>query len=267
MNFYPTRYSELSNSEVNELYRSQNWDGMNRDERLDALQELENRSAAMCGNQPCEVFLEQMNGARYGYYHNGEIYVNESLVEHGEFVARYEDGTAASYAPADANVQLMDTIHHENYHAYQSDAINGIVEHDNAAEVELWRANWDNNNYISGGDPLYRVQSLEKSAFEHGEAQTKAAFEEIEAKYGTDAAYREYLDSISENSYENALANAKELYADENIEVTLNEQMVQNYQANHIYSYSQILSNEDGFVSAAGNIAETQEAYDMEYDL
>jgi len=234
MNFYPTRYSELSNSEVNELYRADTWERLNRNERLDSLQELENRSAELLGNQPCEVHLEQMNGARYGYYHNGEIYVNESLVKNGEFTVQYDDGTTASYAPADTNAQLMDTIHHENYHAYQSDVINGIIEHDNVAEVNQWRANWDNDNYISNNDPLYRVQSLEKSAFEHGESLTKVAYDEIETKYGVDTGYRKYLESINEHSYDNALTEAKVLYDDVNIESALNEKMIQNYHANHV---------------------------------
>ena len=233
MNVYPTRYNDLSNQGVNELYRSETWEGLNRDERLDALQELENRSAENLGNKPCEVRLEPMNGAQYGGYQDGVITVNENLVENGEFTVRYADGTTDSYAPGDTNAQLMDTIHHENYHAYQDDAINGRLEHGNQAEVEQWRANWDNENYTRGNDPLYRVQSLEKTAFEHGETQTKDAFDEIEANYGTDAGYQEYLESISENSYEKSLAEAKELYGDENIESSVNNQMMQNYQTNY----------------------------------
>ena len=267
MNFYPTRYSGLTNPEVNELYRSETWAGLNRDERLDALQELENRSAEACGNQPCEVMLEQMNGARYGYYSNWEIYVNESLVASGEFTVQYEDGSTASYSPADTNAQLMDTIHHENYHAYQSDAIHGIVNHNNAAEVEQWRANWDNDNYISGNDPLYRIQSLEKSAFEHGETQTKAALDGIEAKYGADAGYQEYLDSISENSYGNALVEAKELYGNENIESVLNEQMLLGYQANHINNFFNEFSRAKDLEIENSEVHMEQSLYEIEDNM
>jgi hypothetical protein len=231
MDPFPTRYSGLSNSEVNELYRSETWDGLNRDERLDALQELENRSAESLGNRPCEVRLEQMEGAAYGGYSDGVIYVNEGLVENGELTVNFEDGTTMQYTPDDTNAQLMDTIHHENYHSYQDEVINGRLEHSDQAEAELWRAN--DENYIRGSDneSLYRVQSLERSAFDHGEIQTKAAFEEIEAKYGADDGFQTYQENIS-NSYENALTTAQTQYG-ENVQENLDNHMLANYSGSH----------------------------------
>jgi len=239
MNTYSTRYSRLSDAEVNELYRSDTWTRLNGKERLEALQELENRSAKICGNQPYKVQLEKMNGATYGGYHNGKIYINKDLVENGNFVVQYRDGSTQSFALLDANAQLMDTIHHENYHAYQDDAIHGRVKHSNPAEVEQWRANFTQGNYIRSEEDhnLYRIQSLEKPAFERGESQTRAAFERIEAKHGKDPGYQEYLKSTEKNSYEKALASAKHQYGDENIENTINDRMRQNYQASrHHYA-------------------------------
>lgn len=262
MNFYPTRYTELTNAEVNELYRSETWEGLSRDERLDALQELENRSAGSLGNLPCEVELEHMNGAQYGVYCDGVIYVNESLVENGEFTVQYEDSTTDSYSPTDTNAQLMDTIHHENYHAYQDDTIHGRVEHDNVAEVEQWKAN--DEYYIRDGQ-FYRLQSLEKSAFEHGEAQTKAAFEEIEAKYGADAGYRDYLENI-EGGYEKAVAHA-ERFGDENIAGTLNQTILDKYQANHAESNTNDVSSEKISDTSGVDTSAAQISNDIEDSL
>ena len=106
--------------------------------------------------------------------------------------------------------------------------------HSDAAEAELWSANWPDEQYISGDDPsgCYRIQSLEQSAFDHGEAETKAAFGEIEANYGEDAGYQEYLTSIQEDSYESALEDAKMINGDENIQETLNSNMLETYRAN-----------------------------------
>jgi hypothetical protein len=249
MDFYPTRYSELSNSEINELYRSDMWSNLSYEERLDALQELENRTAEELGNQPCEVRTEEMNGAMYGYYCNGQIVVNESLVNNG--VLRYEDGEndVLEYVPNDVNAQLMDTIHHENYHAYQDDVINNRIEHDNQNEVALWRSNEE--LYISSSDNsiLYRIQSRERTAFYRGELQTKETFEGIEAKYGEDAGYQEYLISINEYSYEIALVTAKETYGDENIQETLDNYMLASYQENYVEdSISEVVINESDAV-------------------
>ncbi|MDR0918188.1 MAG: hypothetical protein LBM93_02910 [Oscillospiraceae bacterium] len=240
MNFYPTRYNELSNQEVNELYRSETWSELSRNERLDALQELENRSSEELGIEPCEVRLEHMEGATYGGYNDGVIYLNENLVENGEFSVTFEDGTTQSFKQEDVNAQLMDTIHHENYHSYQDNAIHGMIEHDNTAEVEQWRANWAQENYIDGNDPehCYRLQSLEKTAFEHGEANTTQAFDEIQTKYGEDAGYQSYLENINEYSYENELEQAKSITGDENIEQTVNQRIMDNYQANQATDFS-----------------------------
>lgn len=233
MDFYPTRYNELSNFEVNALYRSDMWSNLSREEKLEALQELENRTAEELGNHPCEVCTEKMNGAMYGYYSSGQIVVNESLINDG--VLRYEDsdGNTLEFAPDDVNAQMMDTIHHENYHAYQADVINNRLEHNNQSEVNLWRANEE--VYISScdNDVLYRIQPQERVAFERGESQTKAAFNEIEDRYGEDAGYQEYIASINKYSYDNALTMAKETYGDENIQETVDNYMLASYDDIH----------------------------------
>lgn len=269
MDFYHTRYSELSNAEVNELYRSDNWAGMTRNQRLDALQELENRSAAACGNQPCPVRTEEMNGYLYGGYANGEIVLNEHLVADGEFVTRYQDGSIERESVDGINAQMMDTIHHENYHAYQDEVVHGQLEHSDAEEAELWKANWPDEQYISGDDPseCYRIQSLEKSAFAHGEAETKAAFGEIEAKYGEDAGYQQYLGDIEADSYENALANAKKVNSDENIEETVNNRMLEAYQADQEAAQTSSTETSSAEASAAESGGDVGENNSNDDDL
>ena len=257
MDFYPTRYSELSNSEINELYRSAVWSDLSREERLDALQELENRAAEELGNKPCEVCIEQMNGAVYGYYSNGQIVVNENLVIDG--ILRYEDAedNILEYAPDDVNAQIMDTIHHENYHAYQDDAVNGRIEHENQGEIDLWRANEDMYISPSDNDTLYRIQPQERSAFGQGELKTKAAFKEIESKYGEDTGYQEYLTTINENSYESVLTEAKETYDDEDIQETFDNYMLASYQENHM---------EDNDIETADTTSSTDSTADHALD-
>lgn len=254
MNAYPTRYSELTSSEVNALFRSSSWDSLSGQERLDALQELENRASLEQGNQPCEIRLESMSGSTYGWYSDGVISINQNLVENGEFVQELQDGTTISYAPEDVNAQLMDTVHHENYHAYQDDVINERVESADQDETALWRAN--DENYIEE-QPYYRIQSLERTAFDQGETKTKEAFQEIETKYGEDAGYQEYLASIDGQSYERALAEAQLRSGDENIQQSIDQGMLSQYAENHAeYSMSEASvadsseANESGMDSA-----------------
>lgn len=273
MNFYPTRYSGLTNLEIDELYRSDIWSALSGEERLDALQELENRTAGELGNQPCEVRIEEMNGASYGYYCGGQIAVNKSLVNDG--VLRFEDidGTVIEYAPHDVNAQMMDTIHHENYHAYQDEVTNGSFEHVDTEERALWQANAE--AYISPSDNgiLYRLQSQERSAFERGESQTKAAFEKMEEKYGEDAGYQEYLVSINKNNYEQTLLTARNIYQDKDIQETLDAYMLASYQENHtessVYVADTASADDDHATAASPEAADSSsesdgDAYDEE---
>ncbi|MCL1914029.1 MAG: hypothetical protein FWG10_09175 [Eubacteriaceae bacterium] len=234
MDFYHTQYSELSNSEVNELYRSDTWSGLFLDDKLDALQELENRIAKELGNQPFEVRHENINGAQYGYYSNGQLTVNANLVNTG--ILRYEDveGHTREFVLDGVNAQMMDTIIHGNYRAYQDDVINERLEHENQIETVLWRANYDGDMIIENGI-LYRVQALERTANQQAETQTKMIFEGIEEKYGEDSGYQEYLSSIKINSYENALETAKEIYDDENIQEVLDNYMLTGYQKDRVF--------------------------------
>jgi len=225
------------------------------------LQELENRSAESLGNRPCEVRLEQMEGATYGGYGDGVIYVNEGLVENGELTVNFDDGTTMQYMPDDTNAQLMDTIHHENYHAYQDEVISGRLEHSDQAEAELWRAN--DENYIRGSDneSLYRVQCLERSAFNHGETQTKAAFEEIEAKYGSDDGFQAYQENTN-NSYENALANAQTQYGDVNVQENLDNHMLANYSGSQAVDYTADTSQMSRETNTDSNASSSNEMAD-----
>ena len=231
MNSYSTRYASLSDEEVNELYQYELWKSLSNSERFEALQELENRTAFECGNHPCEIFLEEMNGAQYRYYYDGRIYINQSLVYNGEFHVEFDDGTNMSYTVLDSNSQLMDTIHHENYHAYQREAIDGIDLHNNQGELELWKAN--DENYTSEY-PFYRIQSIEATAFDRCELKTQAAFELIEKKYGEDRGYQEYLSRICESGYDEALCEAKELTGVDNIQQVYNDELLSLYADNQM---------------------------------
>ncbi|MBQ7593733.1 MAG: hypothetical protein IJU48_05200 [Synergistaceae bacterium] len=224
---YTTRYSNYSNYQLNALYTTQNWNNLSSEERLDALQELANRSAEDLGNTPCEVILEDMNGSEYGYQLGGRIYVNRSLVQDGKLNYMDDKGNIIqSYTPKDTNAQLMDTIHHENFHAYQIEAIEGKISHDDTRELQTWTAN--DAYYIDSGT-FYRIQSIESSAFNHGEDKTKSAFEELSIEFGEDQGYQEYLNSIDANSYDAALAKAQDETGDENIQQTLDDSMISAY--------------------------------------
>lgn len=146
-----------------------------------------------------------------------------------------------SYKSTDVNSQLMDTVHHENYHAYKDVVTIGQIQHDDQYELELWKANDENYTFEY---PFYRIQSLEVYAFDRGESKTQDAFKTIEEMYGKDSGYQESLTSIQDNSYEKALSDAIELAGNKNIQQSYENEMIAKYNNSHMI---EIQNSYDGF--------------------
>lgn len=118
------------------------WEKLNTASRLDALQAVENEIAARQGREACPVNGEAMHSGAHstilGYYDRStnRIYINEL-----ELV----DGSTYGHDP---QVHL-DTVLHEGRHAYQAQAVAGVITHNNQKELVLWRENLKEGNYIS----------------------------------------------------------------------------------------------------------------------
>ena len=168
-------------------------------------------------------------------------YINQDLVKNSEFCLEFEDGTKMSYKSTDVNSQLMETVHHENYHAYQDEATIGHIQHDDQYKLELWKANDENYTFEY---TFYRIQSLEASAFDRGESKTQDAFKKIEEMYGKDSGYQEYLTSIQDKSYEKALSDAIGLTGNKNIQRSYENEMIAQYNNSHMI---EIQNSYDGF--------------------
>ena len=216
--FY-TRCRHLTDERLYALYRHEIWYGSNerkplcRTERLDALQELANRAALKLNTEPCRVIAKPINGPRYGYYNAAEnaIIVNEHLINNDELVINTKRGKRHCKEVFDANAQLMDTVFHETFHAYQIDVLMHPDKHPDECRALQWKTNMLKGNYYSLEEDFlrYRIQHVEKSAFDHAERQTAEVFENQFAK---DVGYQAYTEDIQKNSFENVLEKAKQKY-------------------------------------------------------
>ncbi|MCC8045549.1 MAG: hypothetical protein LIP12_08645 [Clostridiales bacterium] len=226
---------------VYEKFASENWTNATYEERMAALQELAVISSTHNSNSPSLVRAEYINGAEFGYYDGKGITVNRHVLESGMFVYRDPDtGETSTRALNDAHIQMMDTIFHEDYHSFQDACIRGKISQETLDKMGItqdqikgWAANYNSTNYI---DPdkdydLYRIQILEKAAYEAGETNTKAAFAYLNEKYGDDPAFQAYLKDIEEYGFEKCLNSAKERFQDPNIERTQQDRMNSRYAA------------------------------------
>lgn len=239
-------------------FRNENWNKMNASERLEALQQLEIISAEKNHSCPQKITAKELEGAVYGYFDGTEIVVNKYILENGMMIKNVQDEETGemeqlSYRIQDANIQMMDTIFHEDYHSFQEQAVNGEIPMETLEAMGVtkeilrdWQANNTVLNYV---DPevdgcLYRIQELERTAFQAGESNTKEAFVYLNAKYGEEPNFGKYMQSIENSNYSKNLNMAQMRYGDVDIVDTLQKKMNERYYQEEV-QYSNAYSAED----------------------
>lgn len=168
-----TKYNQLREQEVYELFCGPSWDAMDEDSRLQALQELELRMAARQHREPYAVRLvpEDMDRPNLqGFFNEEAIYLNRRFMSAKGFLAK-------TYSAA----QALDTLIHEGRHAFQASQIQD-VENLKDREKMIWRCNY--SAYI--GAPrsktqfcLYAFQPIERDARRFAAQELKRIYRHI----------------------------------------------------------------------------------------
>lgn len=196
------------------------------------------------GNTPRRVVAETMRkGYTYGgYYHKADVIkLNRDLIESARLTC-VSDGLSTSSLVNGANAELVDTIFHENYHAYQRDVVDGKLSHPDKREAAIWSTNieLDRNgnlvNYLSDGIE-YPIQSCERTAFREGEYGTRHVFDMLEKEYGQDPGYADYQRNLANTNYEKQLAYAQTCSGNPYFQEDLDEEMLKQYAQEHGLPY------------------------------
>lgn len=145
------------NDAVNSLSQSENlrpevWDGLDLDERVQTLQNVENEMAEIQNRPTLAVEAQQLEDGSFGGYDGEGIRINS-------------DYLAGSDYPVDEH---LDTVVHEGRHAFQDYAVNnpGVVS--DTGVVDGWRSNFD--NYLRAEDygmEAYLAQPVEADAWDY----------------------------------------------------------------------------------------------------
>ena len=207
----------LSRQELNLQFAPENWSKLSVSDRYETIRALECSFAAEQGREPKDIGFLPLEGSCYGYWSEAQdrIVLNDTLVSEGCFAYK----GILSGEMADAPIQIYDTVAHEGYHAYQSYAISHPEVHADKEQLRQWSLNdsgkfidghFESNYYAFDNDrDKYRIQPLERDAYNYGEAKTREAFDAIEKKYGPVEGYADYKNTCQLHSYENALASAQ----------------------------------------------------------
>lgn len=157
--------SRLAEEDLLLLFHQQNWKRMNKEQRLQALQEVENRRAKADGRPPVEIIVEgnvpPENFGGYGMRPDGReaIYINRRFIMAGKL---FSGADTSIYNGASA----LATVLHEGRHAFQYHAVRDGF----ASIAEQVRLEWAavmpalNGLYNNQDMAIYMLQSIEMDA-------------------------------------------------------------------------------------------------------
>jgi len=200
-----------------ENLRADRWELLNFTERLKALQELENELAKQRGDEPCLVVGGDLGENNLGRYipsntGSGTIQINSELIL------------------SDQPYEAVETLFHEDRHAYQAYAIQHPGTHDNPGEVEDWRKNLD-GGYIEDTTGLnydyYRWQPVEADA---NQIARKCTDELYSGEFQDGEKYPDYR-AEKEQEISRDIEHAK-MNIGENYQEEARQEMIKKYQNN-----------------------------------
>lgn len=166
-------YTKMSQDQLLNEFQSSNWEKLDTDNRLELIQEMENRNAEMQGREPATVVSSSSLGS-YGSYNNMS---NQIRINVSEF---------SSY-------ETLDTYIHESNHAYQHACIENQTGYDqhmlDMMQAETARTEEGQLYNYARMSPQYDMQCNELDSNNKAAAYLMAQSE----RYGNDPAYREYI--------------------------------------------------------------------------
>ncbi|MBG0787348.1 MAG: hypothetical protein H0S79_19835 [Anaerolineaceae bacterium] len=137
-------------TQISEI-QPENWEGLESDERLSALQSVEDSMSEIQNRPSVAIEAVEMGPGQFGGYDGNSIKINQEHLDGGQ--------------PVDENV---DTIIHEGRHAYQEFVVNNPETITDQSVAQSWSDNFE--NYLdlqTYGAELYNSQPIEQDAWSY----------------------------------------------------------------------------------------------------
>ncbi len=191
---FATMHAQLTDAQLFSRFRAEKWEGMPPAERLQLLQELENREAHAQGRAAYQVVPERTNAAEsnMGAFDGRVIRINELFLTD----ACMPDN-AARFTVASA----LDTIIHEGRHAYQQHVVNGRDKSGTVPDDvrRIWLINniaYSNSTETAAGFALYAIQPIERDARSYAAQEVKRIYRYMVREGGRDLDFEDALDAM-----------------------------------------------------------------------
>jgi hypothetical protein len=130
------------------------WQKLSVEERIETIQNAENKIAEIEHRNPCPIKVQQLSSDTYGYFSP----INKTITLNLTYLSNPSE---QSYRAT------LDTLVHEGRHAYQDYNMNEREVHQRSGEVNMWKWNNDEVGYqnaILCGFKAYAMQPVETDA-------------------------------------------------------------------------------------------------------
>lgn len=245
---HSTIFAHCTDEELMELYHENSWFKMDEGNRQQLLQETVNRSAAAKGELgACEVRFENLDSGTLGKQSGNEIQVNRSVFAEDRYLHEY-NGHVIEERAVDSNMRALETVLHEDIHAWQNQCLDGTIPCTDAKLLAEYQANnfslsvvQDENgalqvgsHYLNGitdntGYYMYYFQSTERDAHLYSEQQTLSVMQNLQAKFGDDKSLLTYQKDVLLHGYQTTYQEGQLLFGNENFEKEINQVLVNQY--------------------------------------
>lgn len=147
-----------------ESLQFENWENLSIDERVEALQELENKVAEIAHRPPMDVNVEELDPGTAGYFDGKQLVIAEHDLALND---------------KNAYKEVLNTLLHEGRHAYQNYNLDVKVVEENQELVDSWKVNlailgYENDMVDEMGFWRYYAQPIEVDARAYADAGIRA---------------------------------------------------------------------------------------------
>lgn len=243
---HQTQYGGLHNNELYSMYRDSVYSKLSENEKLDLLQETVNRDALERGELGSpKVQFASMPANESGHAANGMISVNRDMAVHGVQVDTYNNQTI-EHSIDDYNIQVLNTVIHENVHCLQEQINDGTVDANNPNLADEYSANnftasvvFQNGSYkmgsqyltgeTAGGYYMYYFQATERDAYLAAEIKTNEILEGMISQHGTEPSFDAYAKSVTVTGYQAMEQQAIQTFQNTDFVKDLNQTLQNQY--------------------------------------
>lgn len=248
-NFISTSYSGYSNDSLYSMFRASQFSSLSEAQKTELCQEVVNRDCQALGmtKAPTVSFDRSMASTTLGEQSGNSIRLNASVFLDG-VTSKNVNGETVYAEIKDNNMLALETLFHENQHAYQNQIINNEIEAKNEAAAVQYKSNDFTVSEVNGengkekglqylfgetegnkGYFMYYFQSTERDAHLIGEKKAEYIMSYLSSKYGNETSFDAYSARIQNNGYQAMLEKAKSEFNNENIEKEINNVLMNNY--------------------------------------